>query len=266
MVISLSKDAGIGLCELVGPGLDDVSPVSREATVTGRAANSEPCGSSTTPPALDRYSCERAKHSIARVLSTVDRRARQADDGHWRLPDARAARPGSRRRGHPHKVRHIFSHNWLDKGGAEGDLMELNGWSSPQMLGYGRSAQCTSTPSLRRRHGRLTRPTAKGGEATWPRTSTGASRRKSRGPARGTGSRQEARHRGAPMKTLYAVKCLPPHGTGLGLPGLRPLGADLLIFVRVSCRSQRDVMIPKDDRPSFPQGFRPSRVHIVAVR
>jgi hypothetical protein len=23
---------------------------------------------------------------------------------------------------------------WLDRGGAEGDLMELNGWTSPQML------------------------------------------------------------------------------------------------------------------------------------
>lgn len=30
----------------------------------------------------------------------------------------------------------------LDRGGAEGDLMELNGWSSPQMLArYGRSAR-----------------------------------------------------------------------------------------------------------------------------
>jgi integrase/recombinase XerD len=42
----------------------------------------------------------------------------------------------------PHKYRHTFSHNWLDNGGTEGDLMELNGWSSPQMLArYGRSAR-----------------------------------------------------------------------------------------------------------------------------
>ena len=27
-----------------------------------------------------------------------------------------------------------ISHTWLDRGGAEGDLMELNGWTSPQML------------------------------------------------------------------------------------------------------------------------------------
>lgn len=42
----------------------------------------------------------------------------------------------------PHLFRHTFSHRWLDAGGAEGDLMELNGWSSPQMLRrYGRSAR-----------------------------------------------------------------------------------------------------------------------------
>jgi hypothetical protein len=34
----------------------------------------------------------------------------------------------------PHRFRHHFSHTWLDRGGAEGDLMELNGWTSPQML------------------------------------------------------------------------------------------------------------------------------------
>jgi integrase len=37
---------------------------------------------------------------------------------------------------------HHFSHTWLDHGGAEGDLMELNGWTSPQMLRrYGASAR-----------------------------------------------------------------------------------------------------------------------------
>jgi hypothetical protein len=37
---------------------------------------------------------------------------------------------------------HNFSHTWLVRGGPEGDLMELNGWSSPQMLLlYGASAR-----------------------------------------------------------------------------------------------------------------------------
>jgi integrase/recombinase XerD len=42
---------------------------------------------------------------------------------------------------YPHRFRHHFSHAW-DRGGPEGDLMELNGWASPQMLhGYGISAR-----------------------------------------------------------------------------------------------------------------------------
>ena len=35
---------------------------------------------------------------------------------------------------HPHRFQHHFSHTWLDRGGAEGDPMELNGWAAPQML------------------------------------------------------------------------------------------------------------------------------------
>jgi integrase/recombinase XerD len=42
----------------------------------------------------------------------------------------------------PHRFRHHFSHTSLDRGGPEGDLMELNGWTSPQMLArYGASAR-----------------------------------------------------------------------------------------------------------------------------
>jgi integrase len=43
---------------------------------------------------------------------------------------------------YPHRFRHHVSHTWLDRGGPEGNLMELNGWSSPQMLArYGASAR-----------------------------------------------------------------------------------------------------------------------------
>ena len=43
---------------------------------------------------------------------------------------------------YPHRFRHHFSHTWLDRGGGGGDLMELNGWTSPQMLAwYGGSAR-----------------------------------------------------------------------------------------------------------------------------
>ncbi|MCP2337619.1 integrase [Actinomadura rupiterrae] len=57
----------------------------------------------------------------------------------------------------PHKFRHHFSHTWLDRGGAEGDLMELNGWTSPQMLRrYGKSAAGSPGQVLSGSGGRLT--------------------------------------------------------------------------------------------------------------
>ena len=51
------------------------------------------------------------------IYQMIARRGRQAGVDAW-----------------THRFRHHFSHTWLDRGGAEGDLMELNGWSSPQML------------------------------------------------------------------------------------------------------------------------------------
>ncbi len=52
---------------------------------------------------------------------------------------ARRQQPGAADRG-----RHLPGRRppWLDRGGAERDLMELNGWTSPQMLTrYGASAR-----------------------------------------------------------------------------------------------------------------------------
>ncbi len=43
---------------------------------------------------------------------------------------------------YPHRFRHHFSHTWLDRGGPEGNRMELNGCPPPQMLArYGASAR-----------------------------------------------------------------------------------------------------------------------------
>lgn len=139
---------GMRLAELGGIRLGDLSLQRREATVTGK-------GSKTRTVRFD----DKAALALDRYLRARARRpdAKQGDDAPLWLGHIRTAggMTGSgiyqaiKRRGarvdvtvHPHMFRHTFSHRWLDAGGAEGDLMELNGWDSPQMLRhYGASAR-----------------------------------------------------------------------------------------------------------------------------
>src|SRR6185312_12855820 len=63
---------------------------------------------------------------------------------------------------YPHRFRHRFSHTWLDRGGAERDLMELAGWTFPADAHPVRRQRPRrpGPPQLRPHHGRhhLTRP------------------------------------------------------------------------------------------------------------
>jgi hypothetical protein len=93
--------------------------------------------------AIDRYLRVRARHAQAHRaglwLGTGNRGPLTAS-GIYQVIARRGRQAGIAV--YPHRFRHYFSHTWLDRGGAEGDLMELNGWSSPQMLRrYGASAR-----------------------------------------------------------------------------------------------------------------------------
>jgi integrase/recombinase XerD len=142
-VISLFRDTGARLSELSGLAVEDVTARDREAIVTGKG-NKQRTVKYTydTARALDRYMRERARHPVARTsaLWLGVRSGPMTSSGVYQMIERRAAQAGIKM--HPHMFRHTFSHNWLDKGGAEGDLMELNGWEGPQMLArYGRSAR-----------------------------------------------------------------------------------------------------------------------------
>jgi len=140
--LRLLIDTGIRRSEVVGLRLDDVRLYEREAVVTGKGSRVR--FGAKTAKSLDRYLRLRARHrnahlpelclstcadsgiSYHRMAMILRRRAQQAGLGHI----------------HPHQFRQTFAHLWLDQGGAEGDLMELAGWTSRQMLTrYGASAR-----------------------------------------------------------------------------------------------------------------------------
>ena len=141
------RDTGIRLSECARLNLGDLELLQREATVTGKKDKVRTVKYSfDAARALDRYLRARTKHLASSRSLPMDLPAL------WIGPKGRLTDSGIyqivRRRGkdagvavNPHRFRHHFSHVWLDRGGAEGDLMELNGWDSPQMLRrYGRSA------------------------------------------------------------------------------------------------------------------------------
>ena len=150
-IIAVLRASGIRLSELAGirhdprdPRRGDLDVWQREITVRGKGGRPRIVKVGyETARVLDRYLRARASHpqgwrpqlwlgsggrgplTASGIYQAVVRRGRQCGVDVW-----------------PHRFRHHFSHTWLERGGPEGDLMELNGWSSPQMLArYGASAR-----------------------------------------------------------------------------------------------------------------------------
>jgi integrase/recombinase XerD len=141
-MISLFKDTGVRLSELAGLTMTDVTLREREALVTGKGDKQRTVKFTyDTARALDRFVRERAKHPAARLSALwLGLRGPMTPSGVYQMIERSGIESGVEV--NPHKFRHTFTHVFLDRGGAEGDLMELNGWSSPQMLArYGRSAR-----------------------------------------------------------------------------------------------------------------------------
>lgn len=146
-ILMFFRDTGVRLSELAGLTTESLNLREREALVTGKGGKQRTVRFSyEAARALDRYLRERAKHKEARrtppgkqVWLGIRNRPPMTANGIYQMVARRGEEAGVDV--HPHKFRHDFSHRWLDNGGAEGDLKELNGWSSDQMLRrYGRSA------------------------------------------------------------------------------------------------------------------------------
>jgi integrase/recombinase XerD len=143
-VLRIFACAGVRLAELALLRLDDVDQQQRQLVVTGKGGRQRIVKiDHKAALALDRYLRIRRRHPAAALPSLwlgVRRRTAMTPNGIYQMISRRGGRAGIKL--HPHMFRHTFSHRWLDAGGGEGDLMELAGWSSPQMLRhYGRSAR-----------------------------------------------------------------------------------------------------------------------------
>jgi len=150
-ILCVLRATGIRLSELAGirydpddPLRSDVDLWQREITVRGKGGKARIVRiGHEAARSLDPYIRIRSRHAKAHRAELwlgVNNRAPMTANGIYQMVARRGRQCGVPV--YPHRFRHHFSHTWLDRGGAEGDLMELNGWTSPQMLRrYGASAR-----------------------------------------------------------------------------------------------------------------------------
>lgn len=143
-ILRLFASSGARLNEIASLLVADVDLRNREAVVMGKGRKQRTVKFDTkAAQAVDRYLRSRSAHKHAarpEMWVGLSNDTALQPKSIYRAIARRGQRLGIKV--YPHMFRHTFSHNWLDKGGAEGDLMELNGWQSAQMLArYGRSAR-----------------------------------------------------------------------------------------------------------------------------
>jgi integrase/recombinase XerD len=146
-LLRVFASTGGRLTELARLDIKDVDLDNRQAKVLGKGNRERMVKYDVKAArALDRYIRLRARHpavvhdGCTALWIGVRRRRGMTSNGVRRIITRRAKRLGLKI--WPHMFRHTFVHNWLDGGGAEGDLQELAGWGSPAMLArYGRSAR-----------------------------------------------------------------------------------------------------------------------------
>jgi site-specific recombinase XerD len=147
-IIEVLLATGVRRSELAGircdPVRGDLDLLGREIRVRGKAGRERIVKiSCEAARSVDRYLRVRARHPLAsrpELWLGIGGRGPVTPDGIYQIVAKAGKKAGVAV--YPHRFRHHFSHTWLDRGGAGADLMELNGWSSPQMLQwYGGSAR-----------------------------------------------------------------------------------------------------------------------------
>jgi integrase len=142
-IVRLFSSTGVRLGEMAGINLDNLDRDGQRVLVTGKGDRARWVSyGPKTAVALDRYIRARRSHPRTdQPWLWLGGRGRLTDSGIAQMLERRADVAGVEGM-HAHRFRHTFAHRWLSRGGTEGDLQELAGWRSPQMLArYGASAR-----------------------------------------------------------------------------------------------------------------------------
>lgn len=148
-ILRVFIDTGARLSEVADLKMADVDLDDQTLTVTGKGSRIRvlPIGAKTVK-AVDRYL--RVRRSDLPAL-WIGGRGAMTPSGIAQLIRRRASQAGIGHI-HPHQFRHTFAHRWLASEGQEGDLQEIAGWRSREMLRrYGASSRAERAREAHRR-------------------------------------------------------------------------------------------------------------------
>jgi site-specific recombinase XerC len=152
-IIQLFIDTGARLSEIADLEVEGVDLDNQDVYVMGKGGKARRLriGARVTKD-VDRYLRDRARHPRADEAALwLGRKGPMSASGIAQMIGRRGDEIGVEGL-HPHQLRHTFAHTWLASGGTEGDLMQIAGWSTRDMLSrYGASVAAERAREAHRR-------------------------------------------------------------------------------------------------------------------